>query len=255
MNKKDAYYFSHDSNARHDPKILNLRKIFGNEGYALYFMTIEVMREQKTFEIDKKMIDFISTDLALECEKYKKFIDYCVKIDLFTKENGKIFSKSLKNRMELYQSKSNKARESALKRWQYSQKEECERNANALPTQCEGNALKESKGNERKRNIDIIDFHSFWLSKIKKDTSEFWKTPTREQAILARLMDGRTLEELKLAAENYLSDEWEGRKQFAGWERYEEYLLKTPEMLESWLNKKKKLTFAERMELKERGEL
>jgi len=45
--KKDAYYFSHDSNARHDPNICEMRLNYGMEGYGLYWVMIEMMREQE----------------------------------------------------------------------------------------------------------------------------------------------------------------------------------------------------------------
>ena len=34
-NEKDAYFFSHDCNARNDPKILALRSVYGAEGYGV----------------------------------------------------------------------------------------------------------------------------------------------------------------------------------------------------------------------------
>jgi len=37
--KKEAYYFSHDSNARQDEKIIKLRMKLGWEGYGLYWLS------------------------------------------------------------------------------------------------------------------------------------------------------------------------------------------------------------------------
>lgn len=50
-NEKDAYFFSHDCNARNDPKILALRSIYGAEGYGVYFMLIEILREQPEYKL------------------------------------------------------------------------------------------------------------------------------------------------------------------------------------------------------------
>lgn len=88
--------------------------------------------------------------------------------------------------------------------------------------------------------IDIDTFHKYWLGKINKQEHEFWLTELRKNAIRSRLAEGRTVDDLKRAADNYFNDGWEERKKFAWWERYEEYVLRTTEKLESWINKKKK---------------
>ena len=51
---KDAYYFSHDSNARHDPKILEMRAAYGAKGYGWYWMIIEILRDQEAYRIKVK---------------------------------------------------------------------------------------------------------------------------------------------------------------------------------------------------------
>ena len=40
---KDAYYFTHDSNAKDDPKCALLIDQLGMEGYGIYWMLIEVV--------------------------------------------------------------------------------------------------------------------------------------------------------------------------------------------------------------------
>lgn len=42
--KKETYYFSHDLNARNDPKILILRSVYGLEGYRRYWVLIGRLR-------------------------------------------------------------------------------------------------------------------------------------------------------------------------------------------------------------------
>ena len=44
---KDAYYFSHDSNAKDDPKCMLLIEELQLEGYGIYWILIEVLREQE----------------------------------------------------------------------------------------------------------------------------------------------------------------------------------------------------------------
>ena len=60
--------------------------------------------------------------------------------------------------------KSSKARESAQKRWT--------KDANALPTQSECNAIKESKVNENKININVFDeLYNLYNKKVNRTAS------------------------------------------------------------------------------------
>ena len=40
---KDAYYFSHDSNAKDDPKCMVLIDQLGLEGYGIFWVLIETL--------------------------------------------------------------------------------------------------------------------------------------------------------------------------------------------------------------------
>ena len=51
---KDAYYFPHDSNARHDPKIIAMTSVYGMEGYAWYWVIVEMLREQESYRYSFK---------------------------------------------------------------------------------------------------------------------------------------------------------------------------------------------------------
>jgi hypothetical protein len=162
--KKEAYYFSHDSSARNDEKILELRMDLGWEGYGVYWALIEMLRESNAFAMrtQYKRIAFglqVSEDLVKSIiEDYNLFI---VNEDVF-------YSESLNHRMELKNAKSKKARESALKRWNSKdkQEEQSELNANAMRTHSESNAskVKESKVKESKENIYYYDKDNLQLT-------------------------------------------------------------------------------------------
>ena len=78
-NLKDAYYFSHDSNARNDEKIMAMRSVYGVAGYGMYFMIIEILREQANYKL--KDGKYICNTLAMQMQctekEVKKFIDDC----------------------------------------------------------------------------------------------------------------------------------------------------------------------------------
>lgn len=48
-----ASYFSHDCNARNDPKILELRMKHGMAGYGIYFSILEKLMEDKITSVSK----------------------------------------------------------------------------------------------------------------------------------------------------------------------------------------------------------
>ena len=52
----EAYYFSHDSNARNDEKVLMLRAKHGWEGYGLYWALVEMMFENNRTCLDRKSV-------------------------------------------------------------------------------------------------------------------------------------------------------------------------------------------------------
>jgi hypothetical protein len=77
---KEGFYFPHFSNSRHDRKIKRVIKELGVEGYGIYFMTLEVLREQTDFkyplcDIDLLADEFDTTFVKLEAviKRYELF--------------------------------------------------------------------------------------------------------------------------------------------------------------------------------------
>lgn len=128
--KKDAYYFPHFSNARNDSKILKLRRVLGLEGYAIYFMLLEILREQTDYSLPLSSLPELAFEFRVSEEKISTVImDY----DLFTVNESKFFSPKLLLFLQPWIEKSSKMRENALKRWE---------NANAMQLHSKGNARK-----------------------------------------------------------------------------------------------------------------
>lgn len=71
---KDAFYFPHFSNARHDRKIRRLRKELGLEGYGIYFMLLEVLRDQKDFKYPMQDIDLLAEEFNTSEQKIRVVI-------------------------------------------------------------------------------------------------------------------------------------------------------------------------------------
>ena len=100
--KKDAFYFSHDSNARNDIKMLRLRRSLGLEGYAIYFCLIEMLREQIDYKLPIETIQDIAYELHTSDDKIKAVV---YNSDLFEIHEEVFFSARLLRSMEEYNSR------------------------------------------------------------------------------------------------------------------------------------------------------
>ena len=99
--KNNADYFSHDANMRNNPKIKALRNKFGVVGYAVWCMLLEYLTDSdgniiNDTEIEKELI---AGDFGVSVTEISEMLDYCIRLELLTSENGTIYSKSLNNRL------------------------------------------------------------------------------------------------------------------------------------------------------------
>lgn len=188
---KEAYYFSHDSNARHDPKILSMRSVYGSEGYGWYWIIIEMLREQDDFkiEITKYVWNALAMQTQCTADALHNFVEDCInEFKLFESDGEFFWSESLKRRMEIRNDKSEKARKAAEARWGKASKDkgstesddkQSKSNANAMQPHSNRNAIKEkkvkeSKGKENKKNIyaEFVSMTSDEYEKLVKEHGE-----------------------------------------------------------------------------------
>lgn len=143
---KDAYYFPHFSNARHDRKIKRIRLDWGNQGYALYFMTLEVLRDQSDFSYPTSDIDLLADEFN-SSESELKAIIYDYKLfEIKEVDEEEVFtSPKLLEFMQPYLERSKKARNAAKKRW----------NAEAMPEHSASNTSKVKEVKEKKVNVNL----------------------------------------------------------------------------------------------------
>src|SRR5688572_10126760 len=97
---KDAYYFSHDSNARHDPKIVKMLTKYPY-GYQWYFMIIEILREQSDYKykMDAYYGNAIARELHTDCKTVESFVQDCIaEFKLFLSDGKSFWSGSLLKR-------------------------------------------------------------------------------------------------------------------------------------------------------------
>ena len=148
---KDAYYFSHDSNAKDDPKCVLLIEQLGLEGYGIYWVLIETLRDQPDYRYPVNLIPALARRYNTTAEKMKAVVGG---YDLFTVDDNDFFSLSLMERMQHLEDKREKNRRagqiSAQKRKGLPSPNECSTDAEQMLDNCSTSKVKESKVNESK---------------------------------------------------------------------------------------------------------
>jgi len=157
----NTFYFSHDYTARSDIKIKKLIATQGMLGYGIYWSLVEDLYHNNNKLEDNPAL--LAYDYRCTTELIKSVIN---DFDLFIVKDGYVSSNSIQKRLDERNDKVTKAKQSASKRWEkrvenaVNIETQCDSDANAMRTQCDGNAIKESKVKERKvkESKDISKF-------------------------------------------------------------------------------------------------
>jgi hypothetical protein len=155
---KYSFYFPHDFNAHNDPKMVRL-EMEGWDLFGLYWAIIEMLHEQGGFlDNDPEAISFA---LRANKERITKLLNFP---GIFEISDGKITCQRVIRNLQDRREKSDKAKESINKRWH--------KDTDVLPTNYDGNTIKERKGKEikEKSNTSHTTDDSF-LQTIKKNYS------------------------------------------------------------------------------------
>ena len=105
-------YFSHDSNARNDEKLIRLRIRHKAAGYGVYFMLLEILREKKDF-LCPRDYNVIAYELREDAALVKSVIEDYGLFE-FTEDGKCFYSESFLERMEKV---SAARRAAAIRRW------------------------------------------------------------------------------------------------------------------------------------------
>lgn len=148
---KETYYFSHDSNARNDEKILMLRAEHGWQGYGIYWALLEMMFEAKETCLSHAKVKGIAISYNVDITLLESVINTCETERLFVSDGVIFWSESLRERkqkfLELRQQKSEAGKRGMVKRWGPDNTVITENNKVIT----ENNKVKESKEKESKR--------------------------------------------------------------------------------------------------------
>lgn len=183
---KEAYYFSHDDNARNDIKIRAMRKRYGMAGYGRWWVLIELLRSEDEHKLPHKNFTYIALADEFDCDEQeaKKFVaDLIETFDLLHSDQEFFWSESLMRRMDKKEEIKQKRRRAAQKRWN-KDGDTSKSNANECKSNAKSSKGKERKGKEikgkEKKDIDISrgeENESADQFKRKHDTADAAKSP------------------------------------------------------------------------------
>lgn len=115
---KDALWFSHDSNARNDPKIRALRHRYGAAGYGAWWIIVEMLRDAEDYRLPHK--PYVIESIALECNMsstdVERLLNDCsTTYELLESDGAFFWSASLARRMEPLDARREQAKEAGKK--------------------------------------------------------------------------------------------------------------------------------------------
>ena len=203
---KDAYYFSHDSNAKDDPKCSMLIEQLGLEGYGIYWVLVETLRDQPEYKYPLAMLPIVARKYNTTAEKVRVVVG---NYGLFEVIDDQFFSLSLCKRMGELERRRAQQRFAGLK----SAEKRLLLNAGSTDVQrslngCSTSKVKESKVNKEKKSKEEQNnydyFSDFWAEYPKKDK----KIPA--QKIFSRLkMNDELMEKIMSSLFRFIeSEQW-----------------------------------------------
>ena len=221
---KDAYYFPHFCNARNDRKIRRVRKELGIEGYGIYFMILEILREQKDFRYPMRDIDLLADEIRTSEQKVQVVV---TNYDLFkVDENEQFFSPKFLEYLSPYLETKQRNRINGIKgnliKWGYAQKHELDELSDEEIVR-----LNENKGDLS--GGDSGGGRELSQSKVKKskvNQSKLYEPPSKSDLIEYFSERGDMIEsDIPLEAENFINHyeerEWKNSsgKKITEWKR------------------------------------
>jgi len=224
---KDAYYFSHDANARNDEKMLTLRSKYDWWGVGLFWGIIEILRESTNYEFSSDALAGLGLCLNVEEAKLKTFVEYCVSTGLLKQRKSWFYSESLKRRMNMKDEQSQHFREAGRLGGLATQAKLKRRLSDAKASK-----VKESKV----KNIHTSEIIKHFNSVCRKNLAF---TKEREGVIEKCLNAGRSVDQIKAAINNFSKDDWAERHKFCDL-IYAIGMIRGVDNFDKWVSYKKK---------------
>ena len=154
--KEGMDYFPHDVTATGDKKIEALRALYGNDGYAFYFILLETIYQEPNFEIDisdAETIQILSRKVGINEEKFHQILSTAIKwkcfdVDEYEKRHV-LTSRGIKKRAAVVTEKRDKMRSKYQLRVS-----DAETREETVPETTQSKSKRKDK--EKKSNKDLI---------------------------------------------------------------------------------------------------
>jgi len=194
--KEGMDYFPHDTAASNDKKIEALRAIYGNDGYAFYFIMLEQIYQEPSFELvisdaetREEMLQILARKVAVTKEVFTQILNTAIKWECFDKElyeqKGVLTSNGIKKRSGVVLEKRQKMRV------KYQQDKEVI--SDAETTQETGEETPQSKvkikvkESKAKENIYTPEFEKWYAeyprSQAKQDSFKNFENTRKEKGL------------------------------------------------------------------------
>ncbi len=216
MTTKDAYWFSHDSNAKDDPKCMILIDQLGMEGYGIYWVLVETLRDQPGYRYPLNLLPILAKRYMTSGEKMKAVV---MNYGLFeVHEEEFFFSPSLNSRMLAMDGKREQARQAGLASAR-KRKLLAESNDGLTDVEQPLNEGSTSKVNKSKVNKiikeklgdDFIEVVNEWLD-YKKQIKDSYKSDKGIIALCTKIknMSGGRVSVARDIIEQSMANNWKG---------------------------------------------
>lgn len=175
--KEGMDYFPHDVDAVNDEKIEALRALYGNDGYAFYFIMLERIYRSNNFQIlvsdaetKEETFQILSRKMMLSIEKFNQIFETSLKWNCFDKklyrEKGIITSLGIKKRSKVVVDKREKMKEYYEKKQVVSASETTEETTEET-TQSKVKKSKEENSIEKKSSSSTGELFKFYDNNIQ----------------------------------------------------------------------------------------
>lgn len=218
--EKEGFYFPHFCNARHDRKIKRLRKELGVEGYGIYFMLLETLRDQHDLRYPLEDVDLLAEEFNVSEQKVR--VTIC-NYQLFEiDDEQKFFSPKMLLYLEPYYRMKEQRREAGLKS---AAKRKLNESSTTAQRPLDDRSTKERKEKESKVN-EIKEKENkeeeakgFFVLEYRDELFNRWikykkeKKSSYTEAGLSQLLkqwEGKTDKELEEAINHSIANNYQG---------------------------------------------
>ena len=175
--KEGMDYFPHDVNASNDRKVEALRSIYGNDGYAFYFIMLEQIYQEPDGELDvsdaetkEEIMQILSNKVSVTLERFKQMFSTAMKWGCFDRETyeekGIITSNGIRKRMDVVIEKRQRMRDRYHQQREIVSDTETKQKPEVkhVGTTLETPQSKEKKSKEKKSSIYSSEFEEWYSS-------------------------------------------------------------------------------------------